>query len=194
MPYCSNCGNPYELGKTTYCPKCGDRLTRGPTGSSSAPLVLLILGALLLLAVLSPFAYRWLFGECGAVKVARAMSEFSRYEAQLADVEKEGQIHIRPPAYLLTRLDGSMMSLSSRSYDKCLEPASREMVEALLFASNYYANRSQESGSPRAEEDRIEYASHLRLYYRQIENLRACQPFCNLDAVFKLTSERPLPP
>ena len=189
MPYCSDCGNPYQEGSTKFCPKCGAVIPIRSRGRSLGPGFVLA-GSVLLVAVLvAPFAFRWLLGECGALHLDRAFREFATYEQLMIDFETTAETNARPPAFLVSQLYGATKGLANRSFDTCFQPAADAMRAALLHAGAYYDYYSQESGNPKARWERDQLEIELRNYYSQINELRACHPFCNAEEVFRLRTE-----
>jgi hypothetical protein len=178
MAYCSNCGTPYEIGKSQYCTKCGFSLGDLPNKKRFSLWFFIIFFILIVSAIIVPFLFTWIFGDCGPVKVARAIQEFDNISTHLINLEAATHNQNRPPTYLLSQIDGDMVNLSNRSFDSCIKPTANALISAQIASYNYFSQKPQEGGSPIEEENRYKYEDSLRTYYQEIGNLRSCQPFC----------------
>ncbi len=100
---------------------------------------------------------------------------------------------MRPPSYLISQVDGDYSALSYQEYNDCLKPAFDAMLNALLRATNFFSNLPVNSlgddGYPimlqgEMLQRKYEYEEAFRSYYQEIEMLKSCQPFCNIESVF----------
>jgi hypothetical protein len=92
-------------------------------------------------------------------------------------------------------VDGDYMALSYAEYDVCIQPASKAMEISLMNASNFFSDLPQntvgDDGYPillgdSQVQNKHQYEGALRNFYSEIETLKACQPFCNVDNIFVL--------
>lgn len=188
MKYCQNCGAAYKPGVDKFCTRCGTALKVSYSGMVYYALSLIVLG------LLSPAILIWLFGDCGVAHLSRAMKDLEGYAAHLAQIENATVDNVRPPSYLISQIDGDYAALSYAEYDGCVKPAADFMLDALLHASSFFkdlpVNRVGDDGYPIMLErnilnKKLQYENALRNYYGQIEQLKACHPFCNVGFIFK---------
>lgn len=137
---------------------------------------------------ISPFVFKLLFGECGTFRVAWGIRTYETYAIHLAELEhasRDGEL--RPPPHLFAQVDKDREEIEV-VYDKCLFPASGALYDALIYASEYfnYLPLNGQEGDARVYEAQKHYEVSLKKYENEIEILKACHPFCNIEADFDI--------
>lgn len=195
--YCHYCGTEYDSEKNKFCSNCGIPLGQRKRVQKRTPVVNIVIGVVLLIAsVLAMSALlSWLFGNCGAIQLYRAVNLLENYADHLYELENATIDNVRPPSYLISQIDGDYSALSNTAFDGCVKPAADAMLASLFRASKFFSelpvNSVGDDGYPimlsgEILERKYQYEAALREYYAEIEALKACQPFCNINLLFKL--------
>lgn len=181
--FCYRCGTKFDPKVDKYCSNCGTEfLPRSPRKRIPNPIYFLF--GVIVVGLLFPLVLLWLFADCGVVHVSRSLRDLEEYAGHLAQIESATINNVRPPSYMISQIDGDYSAISFAEYDGCVKPAANAMRDALYRASRFFGdlpvNRVGDDGYPiilRGEilQRKYEYENTLRLYYSQVEQLKACQ-------------------
>jgi hypothetical protein len=198
--YCYRCGNKFDPKHDRFCVKCGLDLSVSSSASRKKKISMksVVIGFIVvILSFFSPFAIKLIFGECGVVTVSRAISELEEYALHLQRVEDATIQNKRPPAYLIAQLEGNVLGFSWQ-YDGCVLNGYRSASETLTYAVIYFsdlppfemtdAELFRSYGGIMAER-KNKYESSLRDFYKEIQMLKNCHPFCGSDFLFEVSRE-----
>jgi len=125
--------------------------------------------------------------------VSRSIADLEGYAEHLKQLEDATINNKKPPSYLLAQIDGDISSLNW-PYDTCVSEAYQTLNNSLTRASIYFSDLPSFemsdvdlmiANSGIMIERRYNYQSELRNFYSELNKLKSCQPFCNIDTLFQ---------